>query len=391
MAVVHGAVLRRILWPTDWRRRTLAIGVGVLVVLAAAYAILWLIAAGALEARFRTAVAAYANAHLVVSHGEIRRSGFPGALRLDVAEPSYAYTWKRDDGSIATLTWYDARMAVRASPFRPSVLRLDWPKQAVIEARNADGSVQEPISLRAETARVDVWLTDGRALPIEGELRHVSALNGFEGTLAELLDYFTFKGDYGNGTDEPSAAWRFEAANLTGVDLETGRLLPPDAPDQARLDRVSGRVDIFGPLPEPTSNAAMAAWRDASGRVELREGQIESPKLDATFQGTLALDGEMRPLTRLDMTVNGLSRAVEQGHVGLIGENGDGESLLVVLLGLLSGQTDPNGPVELHFETHDGRAFLGSVLGSIRVGKVGPIDFEAENGPLIPFSFRFKG
>ncbi len=362
-----------------------------LVVLAAAYAILWLIAAGALEARFRTAVAAYANAHLVVSHGEIRRSGFPGALRLDVAEPSYAYTWKRDDGSIATLTWYDARMAVRASPFRPSVLRLDWPKQAVIEARNADGSVQEPISLRAETARIDVWLTDGRALPIEGELRHVSALNGFEGTLAELLDYFTFKGDYGNGTDEPSAAWRFEAANLTGVDLETGRLLPPDAPDQARLDRVSGRVDIFGPLPEPTSNAAMAAWRDASGRVELREGQIESPKLDATFQGTLALDGEMRPLTRLDMTVNGLSRAVEQGHVGLIGENGDGESLLVVLLGLLSGQTDPNGPVELHFETHDGRAFLGSVLGSIRVGKVGPIDFEAENGPLIPFSFRFKG
>lgn len=389
MIVAHGAVLRRILWPTDRRRRILAISVGALVVVAAAYAVLWSIAAGALEARFRSAVAAYANDDLMVSHGEIRRSGFPGALRLDVAEPSYAYRWKRDDGSIATLTWYDSHMAVRASPFRPSVLRLDWPKQAVIEVESPDGVAQEPVSLRAETARVDVWLTDGRALPVQGELRHVSALNGFEGTMAELLERFSFTGDYGDGADRPSAAWRFEAVNLAGVDLETGRLLPHDAPDQARINRMSGAIDVFGPLPEPTSNAAMAAWRDAGGRIELRDGQVESPKLGADVRGTLALDGEMRPLSRIDMTVNGLGRAVEQGQVSLLGDGGDGESLLVVLLGLLSGQDDPNGPIELHFETRDGRAFLGSALGSIRIGKVGPIDFEAENGPLVPFNLRF--
>ncbi len=152
---------------------------------------------------------------------------------------------------------------------------------------------------------------------------------------------------------------------------------------------MSGAIDVFGPLPEPTSNAAMAAWRDAGGRIELRDGQVESPKLGADVRGTLALDGEMRPLSRIDMTVNGLGRAVEQGQVSLLGDGGDGESLLVVLLGLLSGQDDPNGPIELHFETRDGRAFLGSALGSIRIGKVGPIDFEAENGPLVPFNLRF--
>ncbi len=362
-----------------------------LVVLAAAYAILWVVAAGALEARFRAAVASRGNAHLVISHGEIRRSGFPGALKLDVAEPSYAYTWTRDDGSIATLTWYDSSMAVRASPFRPSVLRLDWPKQALLEVKVLDGSSPEPISLRAETARVDIWLSDGHALPIEGELRHVGALKGFEGTPAELLERLSFTGDYGNGISEPSAAWRFDALNLTGIDLKSGMLLPHDAPDQARIDRISGRIEIFGPLPEPDSNAAMAAWRDANGRVEIHDGRIESPKLVAVFEGTLALDGEMRPLARLDMSVNGLGSAVEQGRIGLLGEDGEGESLLVVLLGLLSGQDDPNGPVELHFETRDGRAHLGSALGSIRIGKVGPIDFEATNGPHIPFSFRFKG
>lgn len=389
MAVVHGAWLRRIVWPADWRGRVAAIGIGVLAVLAAAYAVLWVVAAGALEARFREAVAAHANERLVISHGAIRRSGFPGVLRLDVDAPSYAYTWTRDDGSIATLTWHDAHMAVRASPFRPSVLRLDWPKQAVIEAKGPDGTAQEPINLRAETARVEVWLTEGRALPIEGELSHVSALNGFEGTLAELVESIRFTGAYGNGTDEPSAAWRLEAVNLTGIDLETGRLLAHDAPDATRIERLSGRVDVFGPLPEPTSNAAMAAWRDAKGRVELREGRLESPKLDAAFEGSLALDGEMRPVSRLVTTVNGLGGAVAHGQIGLLGENGDGESLLVVLLGLLSGQDDPNGPVEFHFETREGRAYLGSALGSIRIGKVGPIDFEAADGPLVPFSFRF--
>ena len=368
----------------------MTIGLGLLVVLPAAYSILWTVAADMLEARFREAVAANANEHLVISHGKLHHFGYPGAVRLEVSDPSYAYTWIRSDGSIATLTWSDTRMEVSTSPFRPSVLRFDWPKKAVIETTAPDGAALPPVSLRAETARVDVMLSEGRALPIMAELTYVSALEGTEGTEAELLERFDFTGDYGNGAEEPSANWRFEATGLRGVDLKTGKLQARDATDQRGIDRLTGVIKVFGPLPEPNSDASMRAWRDAKGRVELRDGHFETPKLKAAFAGSFALDDELRPVSRVDTTIHGLGSAVKRDELGPIGEQGNGESLLVVVLGLLSGQDDPNGPVELHFETRNGRAYVGSALGSIRIGKVGPIDFEAANGPLVPFSFRFK-
>ena len=378
------------IWPAEWRYRAITIAVGTLAVVTMAYSILWAITAGMLETRFRETVRDYANAHVAISHGEIRRFGYPGALRLEVLDPTYAYKWVRSDGSHATLTWSDARMEVRASPFRPSVLQFDSPKKAVIEATSPDGTAAPTVRLQAETARVDVLLGDGRAMPIMAELSHVMAVEGADGSETQLLERFDFTGDYGNGTDEPSADWRFKATGLSGVDLENGKLQASDALDQGRIDRVSGTINVFGPLPEPSSNGSMRAWRDAEGRVDIREGRLETPKLDAAFAGTFALDDQMRPVSRIDTTINGLGKAVEGGQFGSLGEKGEGESLLVVLLGLLSGQEDPNGPVELKFETSDGRAYLGSVLGSIRIGKVGPIDFEAADGPLVPFSFRFK-
>lgn len=391
MNLVSGARLRRSFWLADWRRRAALIGIAGVATLVVAYSIFWVVAAGALERRFRQTVAAHAGEHLAITHGEIRRAGFPGSVKLDIADPTYAYTWRRDDGSVATLTWHDTHMIVRASLLKPSVFRLDWPKQAVIEVRGADGTSREPIRLRAAAATVSVWLTDGRALPLKGELEHVSLVDGSDAKPTELLERFSFVGDYGNGADEPSARWQFEAVKLSGLDLRTGEIVLRDDTGRTRIDRLSGTIDVRGPLPDPSSNAAMAAWRDSKGRVDLHDGRLEAPKLAADLQGTLALDGEMRPASRIDSMVHGLSSAVKDGEIGIGAGSGDGESLLVVLLGLLSGQDDPNGPVKFSFETRGGKVYLGSALGSIRIGKVGPIDFEAANGPRVPFSFRFKG
>ena len=64
------------------------------------------------------------------------------------------------------------------------------------------------------------------------------------------------------------------------------------------------------------------------------------------------------------------------------------ESLIVVLLGLLSGQDDPNAPLPVSFEARDGKLYAGSALGSIPIGTLGPIDFEAKDGPLIPVQIK---
>ena len=71
------------------------LGVGGLLALAAAYCILWLVAANALEARFREVVAERQSENLTISHGAIKRSGFPGVLTLEIEHPVYAYRWRR--------------------------------------------------------------------------------------------------------------------------------------------------------------------------------------------------------------------------------------------------------------------------------------------------------
>jgi hypothetical protein len=353
--------------------------------LAIAYTILWFVAADSVEARFREAVAARGSDSVTIDHGTIERSGFPGALVLEVAQPVYTHRWTREDGSLATLTWHDERMTVRASPFRPTVLAFDWPKLAEISAETPDGRVQPPIAYHAERAYSEVLLQDGRALPLFAELGGVIATVSTADQPVKVLESFRLDGSYGDREGEPSARWVFAARDLRG-----GALMPVESAALGIIDELEGVIEVYGPLPDTSSNAAMAAWREAGGRVALHDGRLDAPALKLAWQGDLRLDAEMRPAMALATTVQGLTDLIRESEDGLGTAGRATESLAVVLLGLLSGQSDPNGPMRFDVESRDGRLYVGSELGSIRIGTLGPIDFEAEDGPLVPFSFRFR-
>ena len=259
------------------------------------------------------------------------------------------------------------------------------------KAGAADGKVTPPISFTAARAVAELWLTGERALPLTAELADIRAARAGATEPINVLESLRIDGVYGDGKAKPSAHWRFDAVNLRAAELGGAVFGPSAAPAFRHIDRLSGEVEVHGPMPEPSSNAAMAAWRDAGGRIEMPSGALRSPTLQAAWRGTLSLDREMRPLSQIDTTLIGLNRVVENSAEAP-DETGDPlESLAVMLLGLLSGQDDPDAPMRVTIETHDGRVYAGSALGSIRVGKVGPIDFEAEDGPHIPFKFRFGG
>lgn len=379
------------LWPKSWRGRAVLIAGASVIVLAAAYGVLWLVVASRLETQLRDAIASRNSDTLSVSHGEIKRSGFPAKLVLEVENPSYVYTWHRSDGARATLTWFDRWMTARASPFRPTVIVIEWPKHAEIAVDAVDGKVTPPIAFTAARAVAELWLTGERALPLKAELSNIRAARAGTNEPIDVLESLRIDGVYGDGQGEPSAHWRFDAVNLRAAELGGTVFGPSAAPAFQHIDRLNGEVKVHGPLPEPSSNAAMAAWRDAGGRIEMPSGALHSPTFQAAWQGTLSLDQEMRPLSQIDTTVVGLNRVVENSAAAPA-ETGDPlESLAVLLLGLLSGQDDPDAPMHVTLETRDGKVYAGSALGSIRVGKVGPIDFEAEDGPHIPFKFRFGG
>jgi hypothetical protein len=360
-----------------------------LIALAAAYGVLWLVVASHLESQLREAIASRNSDTLNISHGEIKRRGFPGVLVLEIENPSYVYTWHRADGARATLTWFDHEMTARASPFRPTVLVIEWPKYAEVAVDSVDGEAMPSISFTAAYAVAELWLTGGRALPLRAELSNIRAARAGADEPINVLESLRIDGVYSDGRATPSARWRFDAVNLRAAELSGAVFGPSAASTFQHISRLSGEVEVHGPLPEPSSNAAMAAWRDAGGRIEMPNGTLRSPTLQASWRGTLSLDREMRPLSQIDTTLIGLNRVVENSAKAPA-EIGDPlESLAVLLLGLLSGQDDPDAPMRVTIETHDGRVYAGSALGSIRVGKVGPIDFEAEDGPRIPFKFRF--
>ena len=290
-----------------------------------------------------------------------------------------------EDGTFATLTWHDERMSVQASPLSPDMLALDWPKLAQIVAEAPDGTAQPPVVYVAEEALLKVWLRDDRVLPVLAELRGVSATVSSAEAPMNVLESFVLTGRYGDGEDEPSGRWEYEATNLQGE-----AFLPLDGAAIKAIEHASGVIDVYGPLPDTSSNAAMAQWRDAGGRIELGESELTAPALKLAWQGHLTLDPEMRPVMALDTTVQGLAELLGSGDDGGADEGKAIESLTVLLFGLLSGQSDPGGPMHFNFETKDGRVFVGSLIGAIRIGSVGPIDFEASDGPLIPFTFRFK-
>lgn len=389
MALGFGAILRRLFWPRGWLLRSAVLGGWVIAGLALVYSILWLIAAGVLEDRVREAVVTEKGADLVTAHGEIRRSGFPGTIVIEILDPTYRYTWQRSDGSRAMLTWHDDRMTVSASPLRPTVLRLEWPKLAEIIVVAPDGSRSAPVAFTAGRADAEVWLTDGRVLPIAAELADISALRDNEAGPIAVLASLALSGRYGDGETQPSARWHVTGRDLRGTEIAGAIFGPANGDALARIDRLEGELTVHGPLPDPTSNAAMAAWRDARGRVDLADFRLEAPSLKAAWRGRLNLDDQLRPSGTIDAEIEGLSTIVAASTEPQSAEPSALESLIVVLLGLLSGQDDPNSPLPVSFEARDGRLYAGSALGSIPIGKLGPIDFEAEDGPLIPVQIRF--
>jgi len=356
--------------------------------LALAYTIVWFIAAGVLEGHVRDAVITEKGASLVTSHSGLRTSGFPGTITVEVTEPTYRYTWQRSDGSRAMLTWHDDLMTVRANPLRPTVLALDWPKLAEIVVVAPDGTRAPPVAFTAATASAEVLLADGRALPIRAELTQVAAHRDNEPKPIEVLASLLLTGRYGDGRTEPSARWEVEGRDLRGTEISAALFGPANGGALARIDRLSGVLTVHGPLPEPTSNSAMAAWRDAHGRVDLAGFRLDAPDLKAAWQGRLNLDGQLRPSGTVDAEIEGLAPLVAASQDSPNEKPSTLESLIVVLLGLLSGQDDPNAPLPVSFEARDGRLYAGSALGSIPIGTLGPIDFEAKDGPLIPVQIK---
>ncbi len=87
------------------------------------------------------------------------------------------------------------------------------------------------------------------------------------------------------GPDQPAFDLRIGLDQLTGLVL-------PGGPDSVSLD---GSATLKGQLPPGRLSQSVPAWRDQGGVIELHRLQLDAG-LQLTVEGTLALDGDLRPL-----------------------------------------------------------------------------------------------
>ena len=141
------------------------------------------------------------------------------------------------------------------------------------------------------------------------------------------------------------------------VDQLGTTMISPGEPFGPTIARLSVDLGLTGPLPAPT----VARWRDDGGTVEMRRAALRWGPFDATANGTLALDAQMRPIGAMTAEARGwdavLDKLAENRHM----PRGQARALKLAL-GLLS-KPGPNGSKVLTapLAAQEGKLFVGPV------------------------------
>ena len=316
-----------------------------LVVLAiAGWSAYWFIAAAQVEAGVEQWIARQRAAGAEISHGAMTVGGYPFRLRLDIAQPNIALParpeqphWRAYGISAISHPWTPRHVIVDVSGTQELTASIDGKRatwrlfsgQALASWQGGDADGFERLSIDLHEA---VLSENGAArLRAKRTQLHVRPAAVAE-DLADLV--------------------------VRSEDAEILWPLPPafqPAVSRAELQlTVTGRPPLDAPLPQ-----ALAAWRDAGGTLEVQAVTLDWGELSMQGSGTLAVDGEMRPMGSLTAKIRGydvlLDAARDDGQIT------DGATRAAkAVLGLLAAAN--GGMLSVPVRLQDGQAFLGPVL-----------------------------
>lgn len=287
-----------------------------------------------------------------LTYSDRELDGFPLTIR-------FAFTdidWVRVDGQRRLMTSTD-RLLVSSRPWSPFLLRLESPGPVT-------GAWQAPsltVSLTASSAEGSIGLTPRELDHLALDLRQAVAVDRDRRVIARAAR-IALEADPTptavDGDGGVAATLRFA---LLAEALEPTDLLTPHLPFEGRAD---GRVRavVRGPLPIALDPASLALWRDAGGVIDVDHLGVNWKPMDLTADGTLALDGLMRPEGAASAEIRGLpamiDRAVDQG---LLAE--DMASLLRLATAAFSrtGSDGGSPSVQAPVTIQDGRLAIGPI------------------------------
>ena len=285
--------MRRVLWIT------LAVVIG-----AVGYSAAWWFVAE----RTRTTIIAWLDGlpaeQLSVTPGEMRRGGFPFAVRWTFSQPRAEALWALGD-----LAAKAASLSLTVEIWAPSVIQLRA-DQLGVTVNHASTSRAWRLSAEAWSATLEPG--PAQAVDLRYELTNL-LVDEIRPSGAPMAAQRLARAQRASGTvrisprqeDGGPLAVHSAALDLVGLNAPGMKYFTPNG---------DGRIQALAHLRGDLGNASIedvVAWRDAGGVLDIESLDIDWPPADIAFNGTLALDEKLRLLGAGSADIRGLPGLID--------------------------------------------------------------------------------
>ncbi len=324
-----------------------ALGLGIA---AAAYAGYWRYAAGQFDRSVADWIAAREAEGYRVELAMAPIEGFPFWLSTTVSDPAIA-------APLDAWSWRGPTFHLRSRPWSPFAFAFELPGAHHIEAEGRSFD----LSTVSATGRI-AYALDRRLDDFALALGQASLTETGEPPFAATSLVLAARVPPPDHVGTAPVTLTFEAAV---ADLALPEKLRPALGPRIAAASVIGRLDgtlAMGPLA-----AALAAWRDAGGAVELDRFQLTWGPLGLDGNATAALDEKLQPLVAASCELQGIGPTFDAlMDAGIIDrEHGPlGKQLLL-------GMAGADGRLKLPLTLQDGFLYVGP----IRLMPVPPIEW----------------
>lgn len=279
-------------------RRLTILACVVLVLVALGISGFWLIGAHRLRDTVTNLETSWRAKGGETSHENFRLTGFPMWFRALVDKPVIGFP-----GAPSPWRWEGPPVRFRLSPFAPRGRAL-FPGQHRLDFTTFGGPVSLGILARDAEAQYRGARGEDKFL-LHGDKLAVTINDQPPMTVERLdLDLVSLSGV----TDHLKPSAQF------AVDIDDVKLPPGSLPEQFRnqlIDLARLRGQVLGPLSPRLDRAAVTAWRDLGGTVEVASLELRWGPLKIVALGTAALDANLQPLAALTATITGFNEAID--------------------------------------------------------------------------------
>jgi len=287
-----------------------------------------------------------------LTHGDQVLDGYPFEIRFSFAN----VVWQRVDGPRTLVTATDD-LVLAARPWEPFRLTLASPGPV-------SGSWVAPtltVAVTATSATGAITVEPGQLDHLELDLANAVAIDRRQRIIARADRLFVQADPTPSetgGTGDIATTLQF---SLTAEALEPTDLLTPHLPFEGPADgRI--RAAVRGPLPISLDPAALALWRDSGGVIDVDHLGLNWHPLDLTADGTVTLDGLLRPEGAATAEIRGLPAMIDRSvAAGLLAE--DVATLMRMATAAFSrtGSDGGSPSVRAPLTIQDGRLAVGPI------------------------------